>query len=347
MKKTSPKLKATLPGIVLALAMPLSANASTLQEVVESINSFKEQLIEWAGELSDLYVEHLYGTNPSYPYTVAANITVPSIDADVVQKMSEVSSPIIQELLVPPNMARTLLKFARAPASDTVEKATSTRRPFSVTGSREKANYEAGDDLFNSDTLLNTLAYQSDQVAEGQEQDPSIPTRKAAFAYLQYATNLSQPFGIELNNEQRQKLEGTFAGNNYKVALRSMIAARSLALNNLIGMYAKRLPIEGSGKEAGMPDQINASAAEVQHYIATRRATDKGWYASMSAATPATIARETLFVLVEIQREIYELRQDNERILATLSIMDLNNQASQQEALEAKEQEVKRLLGIN
>jgi hypothetical protein len=43
----------------------------------------------------------------------------------------------------------------------------------------------------------------------------------------------------------------------------------------------------------------------------------------MNTASPTALQRETVFILAEMQRQLYELRMLNERMLATLSTMQM------------------------
>jgi hypothetical protein len=65
----------------------------------------------------------------------------------------------------------------------------------------------------------------------------------------------------------------------------------------------------------------DASPLQVKEYLATRRSTNPQWYDDMSKASPATVSRETLFVLAEIRQELFNIQQQNERMLATMSAM--------------------------
>ncbi len=55
--------------------------------------------------------------------------------------------------------------------------------------------------------------------------------------------------------------------------------------------------------------QKDASPAEIADFAATRRANDPNWYNTMTAAPPATIERETLYVLVELQRQLLQIQK--------------------------------------
>jgi hypothetical protein len=352
MKKSHRKLKAIIPGIALALMMPLSAQASSLEAIVESIERLRTEIMAWLESAQELYLEHLYEQSPNYPNTVAANASTPMVAPAMNTKNAGLALAGIKELLTQNENEQITRRLAAAPASDTFQE-TSSGQVISIGGKKKEFDPSEGDIYLYAGTLLSPLAYRSNKNSNGEEetaQDLLVPTDKAAFGYLQYAANMGQPIGINysaLNDNQKKLLESTPQGRQYRVALRSMIAARSLAMDNLIRSYSKRLPVDGLGEAAGIPNQENASPAELEHFIATRRATNPEWFASISQASEAAIARESLYVLVEIQQLLYGMRQDNERILATLSVMELNNLEQQKESLTAKEEAVKRTLKLN
>jgi hypothetical protein len=275
------------------------------------------------------------------------------------KKATTLGLTAIKELLTQQNAERTMRRLAAAPASDTFQASDTTPQPASVSGSgnKKRASVSEGDRYLYMGTLLSPLVYQMEpkKTKEGeagqQGQANGNPdfTAKAAFGYLQFVSSLGEPIGInqsELVEAQKKLMATTEVGRTYTVSLRSIIAARSAAIDNLLKMYVRRLPIDGLGEKAGMPDKVDASPAEVEHYIATRRTTDAQWYTSMSKASAPTVARETLFVLTEIQQQLYNLGQDNERMLAMLSVMQLDQVIAQKKALDEKESEVRRLLGL-
>jgi hypothetical protein len=61
----------------------------------------------------------------------------------------------------------------------------------------------------------------------------------------------------------------------------------------------------------------------VEQYLINNRLNNPDWYASMNTAPPAAVQREILYVLAETQRQLFELRMVNERMLATMSTMQM------------------------
>ena len=121
----------------------------------------------------------------------------------------------------------------------------------------------------------------------------------------------------------------------YLVAIRSYATLQSVALSNLYQLYAERMPSkvdESTNKELfdalnaiKMP---NASQLQVENYMATRRITDPQWVASLTKDTPAALLRQIVILMAENLAESYNNRLTSERLLATMSILDLSQAAT-------------------
>jgi hypothetical protein len=350
------KIGAILPGITLALALllPVSAQAATLTEVVDSVNRLRVDLIAWLNAAHKDYLTHLYEDNPNYPTTVVVNTNAPAITPVIDKKTSALALADIKEILEHADAGKMTRRLASAPASDTYQPTPTGQQPASVAGRNKRADLSEGDRYLYIGTLISPLAYQlepkKDSKGEQAPTDPSAVTAKSALGYIQFLLNQSRPTALDmskLTEEQRKLIAVKDLGKEYTVLIRSLLATRSVGADNLLTIYTRRLPIEGLGEKVGMPGKKDASAAEVENYLATRRADSPEWYKSIAKASGATIARETLFVLVEIQRQLYDLKQDNERIVATLSVMQLSELANQMARLDAKKMELKQELGIS
>lgn len=211
------------------------------------------------------------------------------------------------------------------------------------------------DNYFNFDSLFEPNAYTSDQ-------------QQAAQAYLVYATQPYQSLtdGIEfsqlkstLNNlspDQRaqtlQNLMTSPAYQKYQLSIRSMIANKSIALSNLNYLLAERTPVKNLGSQAGMPNDPNlpagyASPLEVQNYIANERINNPQWFQQMKTASPATVQREQVLILAEIESELQRNHLDNERLLAALSQMGLQTSQTNQLMLKTQIQDVNAVIDPN
>lgn len=127
----------------------------------------------------------------------------------------------------------------------------------------------------------------------------------------------------------------------YQLAVRTYLAQRSLALEPIYHSMAVRMPqksiaalnltdTNGQPLSDGSGAPI-VSQRQLERYIATHRINDPGWYQRMTTASSTTLARETLLVLANIQRSLYKLHEDNERMmnLMALSAVTSVNSAGQ------------------
>ena len=159
-------------------------------------------------------------------------------------------------------------------------------------------------------SLLSPIGYQNQQAAQ------------TALNYIQL---LAQP-SISANIDT---LRG-YNSNNflpYIMAVRGYVAMQSIGINNLYQSFADRVPMKDLGKTAGMPNN-NASALEVEDFAAKKRVTNSDWYKAMETATPATIQRETLYVLAEMRLEMYKNCLALERLILTNSALLLQTNTS-------------------
>lgn len=122
---------------------------------------------------------------------------------------------------------------------------------------------------------------------------------------------------------------------SFQADLRSYVANQSIAIGNLNHLFAERQP-QSDGKTQ-LP-----STLEADQTMYTRRVHSAPWYHQMESASPATVQRETLFVLAEIENELFQQRLVLERILATNSATLLSNSEINKSTLKIKESEVEK-----
>lgn len=120
----------------------------------------------------------------------------------------------------------------------------------------------------------------------------------------------------------------------YIAMIRSYAAAQAIALSNLNQLYAERLPSKVDPNSNNPADKNlaialaainlpNASQLQVENYMATRRITDPQWVSNLAKDSPAALLRQIVILLAENLAESYNNRLASERIIATLSVMDL------------------------
>lgn len=176
----------------------------------------------------------------------------------------------------------------------------------------------ANDRHFNVASVINPTAYTKAQQA-------------AAQGYLGFLTKSAKSLttGIDfsklrsLSEKQKPKaladLKNSTAYQNYQYDVRSSAARRSVVLNTFDRLMAERTPVKGLGKSLGFTK--GASPLQLEKYRATHRVTDPKWYKAVQNSSPATVQRETLLVLAEIEAQNYQRHLDQERTeteLATL-----------------------------
>lgn len=306
--------------IVLLGILPLSIQAATLDDLIEAINDFRDNILDWVDAAKQLYLEQMFEENSTYPYTVAGSEALTKGETKIQPQVTELSLAQIKQALTRQRQSDKTLVLSAMPGSDSYQKPVSNIP--SVTGGRQEEPKASPDAKFDVASLIAPVAYNSED------------EKKNATNYIDFLMHTVDPISTidlsTLSEDQRQRFESSPAGRDYRLYLRSLVAARAIAENNLLRLYSERLPAENLGKDAGMK-QNDASPLEVQKYIATRR-TDNihDWYRSMVAASFQTVQRENLFIQAETQRQIYELHMDNERILATLSAILLENMKTNQ-----------------
>lgn len=306
----------------LTLAAPAQA-AGSLQDVVDSIQSLQKGMLNWVNAVVTMYMDMLYEENPSYPITVASNMAEAEAPIKTQETLTNLALPQIREALTRENEDRRAIILSAITASDSFETNKATQ------GKKVGKGPAAGDANFNLGSLLATDAYKDEDA------------KKQALGFIEFITSLVDPIsGLrldKLSEKQRLALQDTAAGREYIRNVRALVAARSMAVDNLLQIYAQRLPQTGLGKAAGMAE-ADASPQEVKRYIASRRADNQdNWYQTMATASTSTISRETLHVLAEIERQNYQTQVQNEQILATLSLIALQNMKASRAMDQAKE----------
>jgi len=151
----------------------------------------------------------------------------------------------------------------------------------------------------------------------------------AASRFIQFATQSFKPLtsGAKLdqlrnaNEQQLYELVTSPEFQQYQLNTRSRVAIQSIMQTLMNELVAERTPVKGLNAGA----KKNVSPLELEKYIATRRSEDANWYRDMSIASPATLQREMLNVLVEIQRQNHQAHLDRQRIMSALLAIALQN----------------------
>jgi len=187
---------------------------------------------------------------------------------------------------------------------------------------------------------------------------PVIANGNSALAmargYPEFLTLSNQPIADDVSwvlsrfngdDDLSKKLQSTIgdADNNttYKKFLlqeRQFNAARSMVNGMLSQIWVERAPVTGAATpvlnttanksdRAVLQNQYftpgdakeSASPLQMERYVRTHRVNDPSWYQKMSTASPATIAREQLYVSAQLLAAQQQAHEDREKLLmATL-----------------------------
>ncbi len=136
--------------------------------------------------------------------------------------------------------------------------------------------------------------------------------------WLSMASQLSKPIPtINWGNAdvaERAKIKASTDYIKYFEARVGSQIQSQLAFSNLFHLMAERMPQTALANKGQM---------EAQDQQANFRMQDGAWRANMRSPTITSteIARQTLFVLAEIRQELHQARKDNQRLLASISLM--------------------------
>lgn len=309
-KKSSPKIATII--FLLSCQGFATAQAATLDDVVASINAFRADVVSKLQEFKDL----MFQFNPNQPFTVIANAQQgPAIANTDITASSQMQNAVIQTLVNRSN--KETFRLANLPASDLF---LLPRTGFSFTP--PNLNLDAGNNAMNFSSLIGPVAYTNFNF-KNLSSNPQ-------YNYIQFVSGNYQPVSTisltdaepKLKPEQIQQIENSNDYRKYRAAIRAYVAAQSVGMSNLYQLMAERIPQQDLGAAAGMPTR-DVSQLQLNQYLASRRNQNPDWYKQMATASPATVQRETLFVLAEIRQQLFTMQQQNERLLATISVMQM------------------------
>jgi len=262
---------------------------------------------------------------------------------------NQLNDPVLAQLINEHKKVISNLS-TKTPASDTLYINSSTNPFASKYGVAKPTNKY--DNYFNFDSLIIPTAYYGKQ-------------QTAANEYINYVSKQYQSFTNGINfaklksqlnnlnpNQRAQKLQSIVNNptyQKYQLTVRSLLASKSVALSNLNYLLSERTPVKGLAEKAGIPNNPKlprgyASPLEVENYIANQRLNNPKWAEAMKTASPATVNREQLIILAEIERGLHRNHLDNERLLATLSVMMLQSNQIVQMNLKIDAQKVNELI---
>lgn len=321
-----------------AYAQPVAG--ASLSDVVAAINRFHDTVNKAITNFWHVTDALIYEQNPNQAPTIQANAGANSGRKNAAANSESTTLATVQQALTAQNENEIQTLGSMETSNSYYAQATG----LNLTGNqnRQKGDIESaihrGDRTLSMDTLLSPVAYPAFNFKD--------LSKNPAYNFIRLATGSYEPQGVaiakqfnSLNDTQKKDMQTSPDYQKYQAGLRAYIATQSVGASNLYQLMAERIPQQGLGKEAGMPE-ANASALQVQQYLATRRSQNKDWYLQMAKASPVTISRETLFTLAEIRQQLFELQLQNERLLATLSVMQLQGQQLSKSTLQQLGQKV-------
>lgn len=143
----------------------------------------------------------------------------------------------------------------------------------------------------------------------------------------------------------------------YLYTLREMVASYSVGMSDLYYLYQQRVPTDtdkllGSSHfqsiiKSNLPENLQkkASPLALEQWMAEHRLvnydpdktnpkTVPPWVVAMENATPATLQRETVYLLAEIRYEMFQDRMLRERMLATMAAQQMQSMGTYQVQLQ-------------
>ena len=196
---------------------------------------------------------------------------------------------------------------------------------------------------FNADNILGTL---------GNEEKNS----KNVDNLVMFLTGAAKPLGgltLSKNAEERKKQLAGSDVQDYLLQSRTAAAAQSVAFSNLNYMAQERQIVPGLGTQAGMttlPTDGNskpvsdASQIQLEQFLSNRRVGNTSWFTNINTASSIAVQRETLFVLAEMEKQMFEQKILLERMLAEQVAMQVQQAQLNRTKLDYDRQSVQKNL---
>jgi len=193
--------------------------------------------------------------------------------------------------------------------------------------------------ILNADALFGPYSYNADDQKNARAFLENLLASAPEAKVIKISNNFTVPYGesqngledpnattsIALNpgNKNKNSTElNTYLLNNvpeyakYKLAYRSMTAAKTLYAMNLYRIYQERIPRATTG----------TSMAQLRHNEAKKRLKPE-YYKAMATASPAVVQQEILYLLAQLHNDLYEMHEDSERMIAMGALTGLQASA--------------------
>lgn len=321
---------------------------------------YSNALLNLYNKLIETYADIAYEFDSQLPAAVESNVRLAAGQESAGKALKTSSQVMITSSFAGIGTNRNKqLEMVKRPAGDDLIDIEALAKSGSIFGgnidnlSANEQTALQGNAMFDIESLLGTTSYsdkeqQKDalkflqQVAAGSDvsgqiihlapkfyvpvMNPQDPSQKSLLIGSDKALSTKE---IE---SMREVLFTKPEYRDYRANYRNMVAMRSVYLDNLLRSYQLRMPVQ-NGK----------SVLELNNERIKRRL-DQKYYAEMAQASPATVARETLFVLADISDELNDIRNQSERTLALGSVRGLNTMAITAKMLDMQAQKVGKII---
>ena len=347
----------SLVGLLAAPAIYADAQPTAGSSLLTAIQNLTQTVVKIADTASKTYHSENYQASPSMQKNEASNVanndakkittdtTYNTTDDQIKEKLQSIPYSILssqtgaQDADKVSNFWKNKNKLMKsltteAPASDTLYYNDPTVASMSfLTGSNNMLQKPKtmNDDYFNAASILGPTNYTPEQKKAAEmfstylTQDYSYPSDNINFNRVR--NKISQLKGDRKYSDINVLLNNLMndpSYQKYQLTVRSNTAASSVSHDSLNHLIAERTPVKNLGATANIKDAngkpiIDASPLDVEKYTATHRVKSKQWYDQVQAAAPATVQRETLVVLSEIEAQLYQAHLDRERMITLMA----------------------------
>ena len=290
----------------------------TLADVVTAITNFQNYILKLATTL-DVYAANNATTNNAL-LTAVNQADTSTTNSSAILNQNTIAKALTSTPTSATNMTN-LLSVMTAADSANPNQNTFLGASTSTAFAQQQTQ---GNQTLTANILLNPLTYNATQQKQAQK-------------YIQFAANLATPVKqldtSKLTPAQMLKLQTKPSYKTYEVAVRSILAARSVALANLYKAYAERTPltIDANGTSTSQSNNPPISVLSQREMLATQRITSPDWYKNMATQPVTVIDRESLYIQAEMRYEMYQMHKDMERLLVTMSMLQIQGlQANEQ-----------------
>ena len=191
------------------------------------------------------------------------------------------------------------------------------------------SDYSSNLGQLNSNSLIGPLMYSTD--SSNQKSSEGLPAQnqlQEAANYIRYATGSVTPPALPMYSEMyfdtKDPAKSKALLSSYFAKLRVYAAQSSVGYSNLYYMLSKRIP-QSAGEQ-----QAKTSQALTEFKMATWRlfnsdGSNSPWLSQINEAPAATVNKEMVTLLAEINYQLYLSRQLQERQLLTNTILLLES----------------------